>query len=155
MGEVSEISFQKIFVQIGRFHFLISQHELEKMELYPGQPQLLLTLYQNDGRSQRELSECLMVKPATITVMIKRLEKTGFVERRNDEKDQRISRIFLADKGKNICKKLSEMHGEIEKQCFANFTVEEKIVLRRLLIQVRDNLDEFYEGIKNEGNIKK
>ena len=62
-----------------------------------------------------------MVKPATVTVMIKRLEKTGFVERKDDKNDQRISRIFLTEKGKNICENLKEMHAEIEKKCFYNY----------------------------------
>ena len=146
MEESSENSLQKIFAQIARFHFLISQQGLEKMELYPGQPQMLLTLYKNDGRSQRELSESLMIK---------RLEKTGFVERKDDKNDQRISRIFLTEKGKNICENLKEMHAEIEKKCFYNFTLEEKILLRRFLIQVRDNLNDVYKEFKNKGNIKK
>ena len=148
MEKVSEESIQKVFLQMARVYFLISQSSLEKMELYPGQPQTLLALDKKNGRSQRELSDCLMVKPATITVMIKRLEKTGFVERKNDEKDQRISRVFLTKKGENICEALKEMHANIEKQSFNNFTLEEKVLLRRLLIQVRDNLNKAYDDIK-------
>lgn len=148
MEKVSEESIQKIFLQMARVYFLISQSSLEKMELYPGQPQMLLALDKKNGRSQRELSDCLMVKPATITVMIKRLEKTGFVERKNDEKDQRISRVFLTKKGENICEASKEMHANIEKQSFNNFTLEEKVLLRRLLIQVRDNLNKAYDDIK-------
>ena len=148
MEKVSEESIQKIFLQMARVYFLISQSSLEKMELYPGQPQMLLALDKKNGRSQRELSDCLMVKPATITVMIKRLEKTGFVERKNDEKDQRISRVFLTKKGENICEALKEMHANIENQSFNNFTLEEKVLLRRLLIQVRDNLNKAYDDIK-------
>lgn len=155
MEKVSEESIQKVFLQMARVYFLISQSSLEKMELYPGQPQMLLALDKKNGRSQRELSDCLMVKPATITVMIKRLEKTGFVERKDDKNDQRISRIFLTEKGKNICENLKEMHAEIEKKCFYNFTLEEKILLRRFLIQVRDNLNDVYKEVKNKGNIKK
>ena len=81
MEKVSEESIQKVFLQMARVYFLISQSSLEKMELYPGQPQMLLALDKKNGRSQRELSDCLMVKPATFTVLIKRFEKTGFVER--------------------------------------------------------------------------
>lgn len=148
MENVSEESIQKVFLQMARLYFLISQSSLEKMELYPGQPQMLLALDKKNGRSQRELSDCLMVKPATVTVMIKRLEKTGFVERMNDEKDQRISRVFLTKKGENICEILKEMHANIEKQSFNNFTLEEKVLLRRLLIQIRDNLNKAYDDIK-------
>ena len=155
MESNTDFSFHKLLGQLIRLHFCLSHKNLEKEGLYPGQPNLLFALYHKDGLSQKEIAEILHSKPATITVMIKRLEKTGFVERKDDKNDQRISRIFLTEKGKNICENLKEMHAEIEKKCFYNFTLEEKILLRRFLIQVRDNLNDVYKEVKNKGNIKK
>ena len=47
-----------------------------------------------DGRSQTELAELLRIKPATMTKMINRMEKTGFIWRAADPTDQRVSLIF-------------------------------------------------------------
>lgn len=33
-----------------------------------------------------------------------------------------------------------EVMKSLEKECFENFTLEEEVVLRRLLMQMRDNL---------------
>ena len=46
-----------------------------------------------------------MIKPATVNVMIKRMEKSGFLRKEQDVQDLRISRIFITDKGKRFSKK--------------------------------------------------
>ena len=84
-----------------------------------------------------------------MAVMIKRMEKTGLIKREQDEKDQRISRIFITDAGKEICSKLKTVHEQIEEEAFRNFTVEEKLLLRRLMMQLRENLEEACGKDKN------
>ncbi|MFA3930643.1 MarR family winged helix-turn-helix transcriptional regulator [Clostridioides difficile] len=100
------------------------------------------TFFFKDERwaKSKELADKRKVKASTTTVMIKRMEKAGLVERKQDEKDQRVSRIFLTDKGLEICNKVEEFNKELEREFFLGFSEEEKIVLRRLLMQVRDNL---------------
>ena len=72
--------------------------------------------------------------------MLKRMEKAGLVERRQDIQDQRISRVYITQEGREVCKKASEVMKNLETECFGNFTVEEKVILRRLLMQMKDNL---------------
>lgn len=136
----SEDSVHSIFAQVMRLHFIRTHSLLEKTGVYPGQPPLLFLLYKNNGQSQKELSNKMGIKPSTITVMINRMEKTDLIERKQDGKDQRISRIFITSNGMEVCKKLLVIHEEIEREVFSNFTSEEKVILRRLLMQVRDNL---------------
>lgn len=140
MDLIPEESLHRVFGQVMRLQFVRSQPLLEKIGLYPGQPPLLFSLYKKNGQSQRELAENLGIKAATITVMIKRMEKTKMIKREQDVNDQRVSRIFITDAGIEVCKQLAIIHQEIENESFAGFTVEEKILLRRLMMQVRDNL---------------
>lgn len=140
MDFIESDSIHKVFGQIIRLHYLRSIELLEDTGVYHGQPPLLLSLYKKNGQSQKELADKIGIKPATITVMIKRMEKTGLVERKQDEKDQRVSRIFITDKGIKVCKKVIIMSKQLEKECTANLTNEEVIIMRRLLMQVRDNL---------------
>lgn len=159
MESLSEDSLHVILMKIMRLHYLRTQALLDNTGIYPGQPPLLFALFNKDGKSQKELADTLKVKPATINVTIKRLEKTGFILRRIDEKDQRVTRIFLTEKGKNICNELLKINKQIEEECFYSFTVEEKVLLRRLLIQVRENLlkvctvDDSFCHCRNNKNI--
>jgi DNA-binding MarR family transcriptional regulator len=113
---------------------------LEKIGIYPGQPPLLFILGKYDGISQKELAEKLSIKAATITVMLSRMEKAKLVERHTDSEDQRISRVYLTEEGRKMNVESREALKTIEEECFSNFTVEERVLLRRLFIQMRDNL---------------
>ena len=51
---------------------------------------MLFALYKKDGQSQKDLAKQLNINPATITVMLTRMEKAGLLERRKDPDDQRV-----------------------------------------------------------------
>jgi len=133
-------SIYSIFGQVMRFHYYRTHMLLEKFGVYPGQPPLFFTLVKQDGLSQKELSDRLHLKAATVAVMLKRMEKAGLVERRPDPEDQRILRVYLTEKGKNIHNEVKEALKSMDSECFGNFTDEEKLTLKRLLVQMRDNL---------------
>ena len=133
-------SVDLILGQFIKAHRQITYTQLAKLGLYPGQPPVLAALSRNDGCSQTELVNSLSVKPATITVTLQRMEKVGLLTCKSDVKDLRISRVYITDKGKELAIKVEETVKDIEKECFIGFTQEEKILLRRFLIQMRDNL---------------
>lgn len=113
---------------------------LGKLGLYPGQPPVLFMLWEEDGRMQVEFCDKLDLKPATITVMLKRMEKAGLLVRRADAHDLRVSRVYLTEKGRQLQDKVEEVVGTLEQECFAGFTAEEKVLLRRFFIHMRNNL---------------
>ncbi|MEW8956737.1 MarR family winged helix-turn-helix transcriptional regulator [Clostridium sp.] len=133
-------SLYYIFGEVIKMHYYRTHKLFEKVGLYPGQPQLLFSLLRKDGQRQKELAEKLKVKPATITVMINRMEKNGIIYRESDDEDQRVSRVYLTEKGREISKEVKELIESINNECFSNFTEEEQVILRRLLLQLRDNL---------------
>lgn len=138
-------SLYMIFLRIIKLHYQRTHTLLDKVGIYPGQPPMLYVLHRKDGQSQRELADKLKVKPATITVMLNRMEKSGLVERKQDSNDQRMLRVYLTEKGRKVWLEVREVMKVIEDDCFSNFTVEEKILLRRFLMQIRYNLMEVCE----------
>lgn len=146
MKEVDKDSLYYIFLQILRSHHYRSRVLLDSIDVYPGQPPMLFALYKKDGQSQKELADRLNVSPATITVMLRRMEKTNLVIRKQDHEDQRISRVYMTDQGREACIKANKVMQDIEEECFGSFRPEEKIILRRLLMQMRDNLQSVNQG---------
>ena len=110
-----------------------------KLGLYPGQSHILFMLWEKDGRCQKEFVEKLSVKPATITIMLGRMEHAKLVKRQIDSQDLRITRVYLTEKGKEIRSQVEEIQKKLEQEFLSGFTCEEKILFRRLLIQVRNN----------------
>ncbi len=70
-------------------------------------PQLwaLKTISQHGSLSQGELSEKMYLHPSTITGVVNRLEKKGYVERDRNQADRRVVKVRLTPKGKVLAKK--------------------------------------------------
>ena len=85
--------------RVGKAHRYLVRQSLEESGLHRGQPLLLSALNKQDGMSHSELAERLEVAPPTITNMVKRLERHLLVERRRDESDERVSRVFITEEG--------------------------------------------------------
>jgi DNA-binding MarR family transcriptional regulator len=97
-------------------------------------------LWERDGLTQKEIAKELKLKPSTVTVMLKRMERAGFLKRETDLQDMRVSRVYLTEKGKIIKKDVEDINLILENDCFSGFTLEEKILLRRFFLQILDNL---------------
>jgi DNA-binding MarR family transcriptional regulator len=129
-----------LLVQVCRAHRNKAQELLARIDLHPGQEFLLLNLWPKDGLSHTEVAENLCVQPATVTRMLDRLVKTGLVRRSTDAGDQRVSRVFLTEKGQQLLEPIEQVWQELETISFANLTLEERLLLQRILMQVNENL---------------
>jgi DNA-binding MarR family transcriptional regulator len=116
-------------------------HQLfEAIGLYRGQPPVLNALWKKEGVTQSELAEVLKITPATMTKMLQRMEKTGFIDRQPDPNDQRISRVYLTEYGHQIKSDVEALFAQMEAETFTQFTSEERIILHRFLLTIRTNL---------------
>lgn len=140
MDIINKDSLYYLFLEIQRLHYYRTHVLLDEIGVYHGQPPMLFILNKKDGLSQKEIGDILKVKASTITVMVTRMEKAGIVERRQDSEDQRVSRVYITEEGRKLCKKANGVMKNIEAECFGNFSVEERIILKRLFMQIKDNL---------------
>ena len=140
MFDREEDSLHSLLWQVIRQHFIRHHHLLHKIGLHKGQPPILAMLWERDGLTQKEIAETLRLRPSTVTAVLKGMEKAGLLRREPDPEDMRVSRVYLTEKGKHLKKDVEEIIKTLEEECFAGFTLEEKVLLRRFLIQIRDNL---------------
>ena len=133
-------SIDFLLAQVCRLHHARAHTLLEELGLYRGQPPMLHALWEQEGLTHGELAGRLHVQPATITKMIQRMEKAGFLDRRSDPEDQRVSRVYLTDAGRAIQAEVRQVWHTLEGETFAGFTQEERVLLRRFFLQIRENL---------------
>ena len=100
-----------------RFIFLISKVcqkliiNLQKafsesgVEVTPIQVMLLFFLQKNDGSSLTQISQGLMLENPTITGLIDRLEKSGYVKRSDHPNDRRVYLVHITEKGNKVANK--------------------------------------------------
>lgn len=134
MGQLSEL------VKLKRYK--VHEKLVNHPELYPGQPPLLFQLEREDGQSQKNLAEQLQRSPATVTVMLKRMETSGYVRREADPKDLRSLRVYLTDQGRSALQELREVIQELEQQAQKDFTPEESRIMPLLAQRMLQNLRE-------------
>jgi DNA-binding MarR family transcriptional regulator len=133
-------SIDYLLAQICRLHHIRAHALLEEIGLYRGQPPMLRVLWEKEGRTHSELAARMHVQPATITKMIQRMERAGFVGRRQDSEDQRVSRVYLTEAGRAIQADVQQVWRTLEEEAFVGFSPEERVLLHRFFLQIRDNL---------------
>lgn len=131
-----------LIAQVCKAHRNKANDLLAQIDLHAGQEFFLLNLGEQDGITQSEMAEGLCIQPATVTKMLDRMEKSGLVERRRDTADQRVSRVYLTEGGRSMRQPIEQVWQELESLSTAHFTTEERLLLRRLLLQISQNLNQ-------------
>ena len=93
--------------------------------------------------SQRELAASMHLSPATVTATLKLLERSGYVRRVADDKDQRINRVALTESGKNIMRDAMHRMDTLDEIMQEGLTNEEQKILCRCLSKMRENLSRY------------
>ena len=93
-GKEKQSGFLTLFMKVDRHFMTKCFGQMQELGIYPGQIPVLGLVAKKDGLSQRELAKILHIKPPTVNVSIQRLEKAGFLYKKPDEKDQRVTKTF-------------------------------------------------------------
>ena len=134
-------SMGSLLSQICRLEHARAHELLEELGLYRGQHRILRALWGQDGLTHTELAAYAHVRPSTISTTIQRMEKAGLAERRHDAGDQRVSRVYLTESGRALQEDVEQAWRRLEGEVVDGLTLEERVVLRRLFLQVRENLE--------------
>lgn len=129
-----------LLVQISKLHRARAHALLEELGLYQGQPLVLFALWEREGLTHGEMAARLNIQPATMSKMLQRMEKAGFLERRADDQDERVSRVYLTQAGRNIEAQVQDVWQRLEAETFAGIPPGELPQLRQYLTRMRDNL---------------
>ena len=126
--------------RVAKLHRQQTNCLLGKIGLHAGQERLLMELWKHEGLAQSALAEKLCIQPPTLARMLDRMEKQNLVVRKSDNKDHRVTCVFLLPRGREIRSEV-EMHWKaLEKQVIAQLSGPEVQVLRTLLERVLNNL---------------
>lgn len=139
---MKEAFFLKL-LETSSAHRKKSREGFQKLDLTEGQPKILYILYIKDGHTQRELAELCKIKESTLTTMLGKMEKEGFIykEKVMVSGGKRAFRIFLTKEGKEKGKEILELVNRIDKISLQGFSKEEQDLFYSMLKRVADNLN--------------
>jgi len=116
--------------------------KMEGIGLYKAQGFALLFLSHYEGVPQTEIARSMHLSPASVTNMLQRMERDGWVERRPDPTDQRVSRVYLTQRARALQEEAASTFRELEQEVTCALTPGEQEELRKLLLKVHARLVE-------------
>lgn len=96
----------------------------------------------DSARTMTEVAKDLNITVGTLTTAINRLVKKGYVDRRREESDRRIVKVFLTERGKEAFKDHEGFHEEMIEQMVKDLHIEDQ----QLLISSLNNIKKFLDA---------
>jgi MarR family transcriptional regulator for hemolysin len=113
---------------------------LERYGLTSVQWGVLAALGQVDGQSQAQLQHRLAIEGATLTPIVQRLERDGWIDRAGDPVDRRRQRVWLAAKSREIMAEIATEVEQYRQESLRGFSDAEIATLSALLDRMEGNL---------------
>ena len=93
-----------------------------RLGIYKSQMKMLGHIFFSyEGISQRELASQLEISPPSIAVTAKKLEKMGYIERKMDEKDNRMNILNTTQAGRELLGKTWKQFTDVMMRMFDGF----------------------------------
>ena len=100
---------------------------------------ILFQLSVNEKMTMGDLSEKINRDKSTTTVLVRKLEKDGFVTGEADPADKRSRIIYLTEKGKQFNNTAMELSKELLDTFYKGFSEEEKEMFFQSLLKIKKN----------------
>ena len=114
---------------------------LAQMDLTAAQGRIMGFLsHRQTPPCSRDIEEALQLSHPTVSGLLSRLEKKGFIEFRPDEADRRCKRIYVLPKGHACHATIHRIIAETEAKVVEGFTEEEKTQFAALLQRAISNM---------------
>jgi DNA-binding MarR family transcriptional regulator len=133
-GRILGVAHTSMFRYLGK---LMKEQELP---ITPEQFSVLSHLWQKDGLQQTELALCTNRNRANVTRIIDILEREDIVERRDDENDRRVFRIYVTEKGKSLRGVTAKCAEQSIKDSLKGLTKNEVEACTRVLLKIKRNV---------------
>lgn len=115
---------------------------LNHFPITPPQFTALLWLNEEGDMTIGELSQKMYLACNTMTDLIDRMEKNGVVMRVRDERDRRVVRVRMLERGKVIIQDVMKARREYLAEILSTFSPEEVASIRRHLSMLYERMKE-------------
>ncbi|MCM1126457.1 MAG: MarR family transcriptional regulator [Lachnospiraceae bacterium] len=118
--------------------------------LHRSQHRILMILGKHPDCSQTMLARKLEVSPAAVAVALKKLEKSGYIERQSVESDNRMNHVVVTPKGMEAIRVSCAYFQEVENVLLDGFSEEDLDILERFLKKVIQNGENYYRPVNEK-----
>jgi MarR family transcriptional regulator for hemolysin len=152
-GEIN-VDFLFALFELQRMLRLYADKQARRFGLTRAQWAVLAKLERTEGLKQTEIADLMEMQPITLTRLIDKLCDAGLIERRSDETDRRVNRLYLTEAAKPLMAKLATLRAEITQTALASLSNADTHRLVDELETIKDNVREALLSAAQVSNIK-
>lgn len=130
------------FALIARIRDHVNKRIIQELEqhditgIVPSHGDILMFLYLEDSLSIKMVAERVHRTQPTVTVLVNKLEKLGYVERSKSPEDSRVTFIRLTEQGRQLKPIFEQVSETIRDMVYGDMTDEQAEQLESLLIGI-------------------
>jgi MarR family transcriptional regulator for hemolysin len=125
---------------VSRLRRIVFDEFVKPIGLTRSQWWILAQVSRHDGMNQSDLASLLDVGKAALGRLVDRLETSGFVERRPDETDRRVKRVYLTRNGAKTIEEMKGLSHEMSERMLKGLDAKARHALAGSLALVKANL---------------
>ena len=104
--------------------------------LVPSHGDILVCLYKNGKMTMKDIANSIHRTKPTVTVLVDKLEKLGYLKREASDEDSRSTNIVLTQKGKDFQATFEKISKNLNEMLYKNLSPEESELMEKLLRKV-------------------
>ena len=104
--------------------------------LAPSHGDILVCLYKNGKMTMKDIANCIHRTKPTVTVLVDKLEKLGYLKREASVEDSRSTNIVLTQKGEDFKVIFEKISKELNKMLYKNLSPGESELIEKLLKKI-------------------
>ena len=104
--------------------------------LVPSHGDILACLYTNAKMTMKDIADKIHRTRPTVTVLVDKLEKLGYLKREASDSDSRYTYIVLTKKGKDFKQVFETISNSLNEMLYKNLSKKESEILENLLRKV-------------------
>ena len=135
---------QQLILKADRLNKQLYSRMGDKLRMHRSQHMVLMYISRSDlSVSQKEIAEAFEISPPAVAMLMKRLEKNGYIVRESSREDNRCNVITLTEKGKQVVEATKKLGEQCNSAAFAGFNEEEIDMFISFMEKVEENLQKF------------
>ena len=104
--------------------------------LVPSHGDILVCLYEQDKMTMKDIADKIHRTRPTVTVLVDKLEKLGYIKREISQEDSRYTYIVLTKKGQDFMPIFEKISEDLNNLLYKNLTEQESNILDNLLQKI-------------------
>lgn len=140
--DAASIDAFRAFKRAMMLHRRLLMASFPEEPIHPAQAGCLQALAHRDGMGQSDLAEMLHVSRPSVTTMLQRMETAGLIERRADEADSRITRVYITGEGRSVAERMRAGFVDMLKTSIGWLPDSDKRELARILGSHNDHVED-------------